>query len=118
MSRSFNELGGVLKNIIIDMNSDAHNRDKFKIDRYANMKIEMNLEENPDPHVIIHIGISKAMYSLETLERIDGSLGPDERYITRWFMKMGVVPSLQALWKEIKDADKEQMDLRKSEQQN
>lgn len=115
MAKSFNELAGILKDLIIDANSDAHNSRSFKEERYSNLKLSMDPAANPQPHVTVQIGMSKATYDLNSTERMEGSLGPDERYIGRWFNKMGVMDGLKELWKTSANADKEQMDLKEDE---
>jgi len=116
MAKSFNEMAGVLKDLIVDANSDAHNSRSFKEERYSNMKISMDPSTNPKPHVTVQVGMSKATYDLSSGERLEGSLGPDERYISRWFSKMGVMDGLKELWKSAANADKEQMDLANKEE--
>lgn len=99
MPKSFNEMGDILKAIIFEANNDARNKKSFRIERYNNMKLTMDPEDDRNPHVVIQIGMSIGKYDIITGERKEGSLGPDERYIGRWFKKMGVLDSLQELWK-------------------
>ncbi len=112
MGKSFNELGRALKDLIKDMNSDASNSRSFREERYNNMKISMDPSSDAQPHVIIQIGVSEAKYSLTTQQRINGSLGPDERYISRWFGRIGVMDSLKDAWKDLAKKDKETIDAK------
>jgi len=110
MGKSFNEMKNLLKDLIKDMNSDAHNSRSFKEERYNNMKLSMDPANDPQPHVIITIGVSEAKYSLQTLQRVNGGLGPDEKYINRWFNRMGIIDGLKDLWKDMANKDKETID--------
>ena len=103
MGKSFKKMGDNLKNLIKDLNDDAHNSRSFRESRYNNMKITMNPQKDSRPHVTITIGMSEATYSLDTHNKIQGSLGPDDRYITRWLNRAGVKEELEKLWKEITD---------------
>ena len=110
MAKSFNEMGNLLKDLIKDMNSDAHNSRSFKEERYNNLKLTMDPTSDANPHVVITIGVSEAKYSITTLQRVNGSLGPDEKYINRWFNRVGVVDGLKDLWKATSNKDKESIE--------
>lgn len=110
MGKSFNEMARLLKDLIKDMNSDAHNAKSFKEERYNNMKLTMDPAKDSTPHVTIQIGMSEGTYSLSTLQRTTGSLGPDEKYITRWLGRTGVLDSLKDLWRDAVMKDKESVD--------
>ena len=110
MSKSFNEMSRLLKELIKDMNSDAHNARSFREERYHNLKISMDPQRENRPHVIITIGMSEAIYSLETQVRVQGSLGADERYISRWMNRIGIMDSLKDLWRDVENRDKESLD--------
>lgn len=99
MAKTLNELAVDLKSLIIELNSDAHNRVNFRPVRYNNLKMEMNIEEETCPFIAISIGMSEAKYNLNTLEKIKGSLGADEKYVQRWFNKTGVLESLKDNYK-------------------
>lgn len=101
MGKSFNELSGNLKALIKDINSDAHNARSFKEEHYHNMKISMDPEKENRPHVTIRIAMAEATYSLDTQEKLKGSLGPDEKYVIRWFRKSGIMDNLKEIWKEL-----------------
>jgi len=106
MGKSFNELSGNLKALIKDLNSDAHNARSFKEEHYNNMKMSMDPQKESRPHVTITISMSEATYSIDTGERLKGSLGPDEKYVIRWLKKSGVIDNLKEMWKEVSKKDK------------
>lgn len=99
MTKSFNDMATSLKDFIADINSDAHNSRSFRPRQYNNLKISMNPDVDSTPHVIISILISEAKYNINTLEKVSGSLGPDERAVQRWLGRSGVVEGLKELWK-------------------
>lgn len=110
MSKTFNEMARLLKDLIKDMNNDAHNAKSFKEERYNNMKISMDPSKESSPHVTIQIGMSEGTYNITTQQRMSGSLGPDEKYIMRWMNRTGVMDSLKDLWRDAVMKDKESLD--------
>ena len=101
MAKSLNELAGELKNLIIDLQSDAHNKGNIKTERYNNLKLSMDISKNSSPHVVINIAMSEAEFDIKTGEKINGSLGPDERYVIRWFGKPNTISQLNEAWMSI-----------------
>ncbi len=99
MAKSFNDMAASLKDFIADINSDARHSKSFKPRQYNNLKISMNPDADTTPHVIISIAISEAKYNINTLEKVNGSLGPDERVVQRWLGRSGVAEGLKELWK-------------------
>ena len=100
MGRTLNELVRHLKDMIEDMQSDAHNTSSFNRHRYNNLKIEIPESSTARmPIFKISIGISEATYNIKTLEKISGSLGQDEKYINKWLKNSTVVMDLKEAWK-------------------
>lgn len=98
MAKTLNELANELKAYIIELQSDAHNKGNLRPERYNNTKLTMDLAYDPTPHVIISIGMSSAEFQLKTFEKVNGGLGPDERYVLRWIDKPVVIENLRACW--------------------
>lgn len=107
MAKTFNELARSLKDLIKDLNSDAHNSRSFREEQYNNLKISMDPAKDSRPHVIITIGISEASYSLATKQKIGGSLGPNDKYVQRWFNKTGILDALKNIWRDLLRKQKE-----------
>jgi len=99
LGKTLNEMTTDLKAYIKELNSDATNSRSFHPEKYNNMKFTMDPEKDSKPHIIITITISEAKYNLNTLEKINGSLGPDEKYVQRWLGKSGTVDTLKECWK-------------------
>lgn len=101
MGKTLNELAGELKNCIIDLQSDAHNKGSIRKERYNNLKLSMDIASNPKPHVIVSLAMSEAEFDLKSGEKTNGSLGPDERYVLRWFGKSNTIPDLRECWMDV-----------------
>lgn len=99
MSKTLNELAGELKAYIIELQSDAHNKGNLRPERYNNLKLQMNLAANSNPHVQVVIGMSSAEFSLKTGDKTEGGLGPDERYVLRWIERPTSLPALMENWR-------------------
>lgn len=76
-----------LKNFLAEEQEDKNHSRHVIMYRYNNLKIYTDARKNPEPHFIVRIGISEAMYEIKTGEKVSGSLGPDERIIKRWIMR-------------------------------
>jgi hypothetical protein len=96
--KTLNELANELRDFIIDLQSDAHNKARIRLERYNNLKLIMDISANPTPHVKVSLSMSDADFSLKTREKINGGLGPDEKYVIRWLEKPDIVSDLQACW--------------------
>jgi len=99
--KTLKDLADELKSLMIELQSDAHNKGNFRPERYNNLKLSMNIAYNPNPHVIISLSMSSAEFDLKTQEKINGGLGPDDRFVLRWFNKPNTIPDLMACWKNV-----------------
>ncbi len=100
MAKTLNELAGELKDTIIELQSDAHNKGNLRVERYNNLKLSMDVSQN-SPQVTINVGMSEAVFNLRTGEKLNGGLGPDERYVLRWFNKTNTLSALNECWQEL-----------------
>ncbi len=99
MSKTLKELGDELKEMMIELQMDAHNKTNFRPERYNNLTLQMNLAYNPEPHVIVKMSMSSAEFDLKTFEKLNGGLGQDDKYIIRWFNKPNTIDALMACWR-------------------
>lgn len=97
MAKTLNELASDLKDVIIGLQSDAHNRGNLRVERYNNLKLSMDVSQST-PQVVINIAMSEATFNIKTGEKINGGLGPDERYVLRWFSKTNTLSALNECW--------------------
>ncbi len=100
MAKTLNELAGELKDTIIALQSDPHNKGNLRVERYNNLKLSMDTSQS-SPQVIINIAMSEAVFNLKNGEKLNGGLGPDERYVLRWFNKTNTLSALNECWKEL-----------------
>ncbi len=86
MTKTLNELSRELRDFLVEIQSDAHNVGSVKAYRYNNLKIQVSDPRTvKTPQVIVTIGMSEASFNLLTNEKVSGGLGPEERYVIRWF---------------------------------
>lgn len=100
MAKTLNELANELKEYLLNSQADAHNKASLRPERYNNLKLSMDLGGNARPHVIVSLTFSSAEYDLKTGDRLNGGLGPDEKYVLRWFGKPGVLQDLMDCWRQ------------------
>ena len=95
---TFKDLEDHLKSFIVQEQSDAHNIKSINNAKYNNLKIWMDLTKYLVPHFYVRISISEAVFSIEDCSKINGGLGYEERFIIKWFGRMGVKEKLLELW--------------------
>ena len=98
MPKTLNELAGELKTLIVELQSDAHNKTNVNAQRYNNLKLSMDIAKEATPHVVVNIAMSEAIFNINTAEKMSGGLGPDERYVLRWFSKGSTLEALKECW--------------------
>ena len=95
---TFKDLEDSLKKFMIEEQSDAHNIKSINMAKYKNMRIWMDDSKYQQPHFIVRITISEAVFSLSDCTKINGGLGFEERLVIKWFGRMGIKNKLQKLW--------------------
>lgn len=95
---TFKDMEDSLRNFIIQEQSDAHNVKSVNAAKYNNMKVWMEPTKYLQPHFCIRISISEAIFSLSDCTKVNGGLGYEERFIIKWFSRMGVKEKLVELW--------------------
>lgn len=95
---TFKDLEDSLKKFMIEEQSDAHNVKSINMAKYNNMRIWMDDSKYQQPHFIVRITISEAVFSLSDCSKINGGLDFEERLVAKWFGRMGVKNKLQLLW--------------------
>ena len=96
---TFKDLEDNLKSFILQEQSDAHNIRSVNVVKYNNIKIWIDLHKYMIPHFFVRISISEAVFSLEECNKINGGLGYEERFVYKWFSRMGIKERLTELWK-------------------
>ena len=100
---SFKDLEDSLKKFMLDEQSDAHNVRNISVAKYNNLKVSMDASKYQIPHFIIRITISEAVFSLADCAKINGGLGYDERFVIKWFGRMGIKDKLRELWNTVSE---------------
>jgi hypothetical protein len=99
MSTELHFLEESLKSFLIQEQSDSYNAKSLTFYKYNNLRILMEPNQNKTPHFIVRIGISEAMYGIDSWEKLQGGLGSDERLIRKWFDKNHIKADLVEAWK-------------------
>lgn len=95
---NFKEMEDSFKYFIIQEQSDAHNIRSINFAKYNNIKLWMEPAKYLQPHFCIRISISEAVFSINDGSKINGGLGYEERFIYKWFSRMGIKEKLIELW--------------------
>ena len=95
---TFKDLEDNFKNFLINEQSDAHNIKTFNAAKYNNLKIWMDPSKNAQGHFFVRISISEASFALNDCTKINGGLGYEERFVYKWFGRMGIKSKLRELW--------------------
>ena len=95
---TFKDMEDSLKSFIIHEQSDAHNVKSVNNAKYNNIKVWMDTSKYVQPHFFIRISISEAVFNLADCSKINGGLGYEERFVIKWFGRMGIKEKLHELW--------------------
>ena len=95
---TFKDMEDSLRAFILQELSDAHNVKTVNVAKYNNIKIWMDPTKVVQPHFIIRISISEAQFALADCSKLNGGLGYEERFVIKWFGRMGIKDKLQELW--------------------
>lgn len=103
-----NSLTEYLINALADKHTDA----KSYAYKYNNLKVFMNPKKVDEPHFFVQIGISEACFSIKDGSKLEGGLGNEDGYVKRWADRYNIHKELEAHWKIIKEAlrDEEETD--------
>ena len=108
MAYTCNRYENMIREFIIDQQSDSYNRRTINFQRYNNLKVYMMPTKEKNPHFWIRIGISEACFMIEDGSVITGSIGQDTKYIPKWLNKSGVREELMSTWTEANKVDFEE----------
>lgn len=95
---TFKDMEDSLKNFMVQEQSDAHNVKSVNLAKYNNIKIWMDLSKYVQPHFFVRVSISEAVFALSDCSKLNGGLGYEERFIIKWFGRMGIKEKLTELW--------------------
>lgn len=95
----FHPLEESLKDFLNEVQNDSYNSRNANLYKYNNLKIYMDPSKSQEPHFIVRIGISEAMFNIAAGEKIQGGLGSDERFVRRWIDKHLFLIDFDSAWK-------------------
>ena len=95
---TFKDLEDNFKNFLIQEQSDAHSSRNVNMAKYNNIKIWINLTKYATPHFFIRISISEAAFNINDCSKINGGLGYEERFVAKWYNRMGIKEKFVELW--------------------
>lgn len=107
---SLNELANKLQDYILKQQENAGGNAQYALSKYSSVKMKMDSTIR-FPHVIVEIGISKAVYNIETCIKIDGGLGPFDRYVIKWIGNSWILYDLRELYKKLSEMVEEKQEL-------
>ena len=103
-NNNISKFSNSLTDFLVDAMTDRHSDARHIAQRLNNLKVFMDPIKIREPHFFVSIGISEACYSIETGKKLDGSLGPEDSYVTRWAGRSNINNELKNHWKNILDA--------------
>lgn len=95
MIESIKTFENSLRDYLVGVASDMHETREKNAYKYNNLKIYMDPKKVSKPHFFVSVNISSACYSLEPLEKLDGSIGSDEMYVLRWASRPNILGELK-----------------------
>lgn len=107
MSYTANRYENMIREYILDQQSDSYNSRNINFQRYNNLKVYMDPVKIQDPHFWVRIGISEACFLIQDGTILSGSIGADTKYIPKWLNKTGVREELMATWEDAQKLDRE-----------
>lgn len=110
MAYTSNRYENMIREFIIEQNSDSYNKRNINFSRYNNLKVYMMPSKDKNPHFWVRIGISEACFLIEDGSTITGSIGQDTKFIPKWLNKSGVREELMATWVEANKVEFEEED--------
>jgi len=108
MAYTANRYENMLREYIIEQQSDSYNVRNINFQRYNNLKVFMTPSRDRNPHIWIRIGISEACFLIEDGSVITGSIGQDTKYIPKWLNKSGIREELMSTWEEANKVEYEE----------
>ena len=108
MVKSFNDLAYDLRDFIVDKHANYRGLKHMSMQRYNNLSINMNSKRFSQQHVIVKIGISEGVFTFPYVNKLDGGLGMDERFVMQWIGNDNTIQVLTEHWKTIKLQELEQ----------
>lgn len=98
MAESIRVFENSLRDYLINVQTDSYNTGGKIEQRYNNLKVYMEPKKTSIPHFWVSVNISAVCYKIDPLEKIDGSMGSDERFVTMWAGRPNINGELKKHW--------------------
>jgi hypothetical protein len=99
---SLGELANKLQEYILKQQESAGGNAQYALSKYSSVKIKMDSNIRY-AHIIVEIGISKAIFNVETGIKTDGGLGPFDRYVLKWMANSWILYDIRELYKKLNE---------------
>lgn len=113
---TFKDLEDSLKSFMIQEQSDAHNVRTANVAKYNNIKMWVDMAKYQQPHFFVRISISEAAFTINDCTKLSGGLGYEERFVYKWFGRIGNKDKLSEVWKTAQLERQDSADNSESEQ--
>lgn len=98
MPESIRAFENSLRDYLINIQTDSYNSNNKIEYKYNNLKVYMDTKKTSVPHFWVSVNISAACYQIDPLEKIDGSMGSDERFVMMWAGRPNINGELKKHW--------------------
>ena len=98
MAESIRVFENSLKDYLINVQTDSYNTHGKIEQKYNNLKLYMDPKKTSVPHFWVSVNISAVCYQIDPIEKIDGSMGSDERFVTMWAGRPNINGELKKHW--------------------
>lgn len=98
MSESIRVFENSLRDYLINVQTDSYNSKGKVQQKYNNLKVYMDPKKNSTPHFWVSANISAICYQIDPLEKVDGNMGSDERFILLWASRPNINGELKKHW--------------------
>ena len=103
-SNNITKFANSLTEFLINAMADKHTDARHIAYRYNNLKVFMDPLKVTEPHFFVSLGISEACFDIEGGKKLDGGLGPEDGYVSRWASRTNIYNELKNHWKLILEA--------------
>ena len=98
MPESIRVFENSLREYLLNVQADSYNTQVKIQHKYNNVKVYMDPKKLSTPHFWVSVNISAVCYQIDPLEKIDGSMGSDERFVMMWAGRPNINGELKKHW--------------------
>lgn len=98
MAESIRVFENSLRDYLINVQTDSYNTSGKIEQRYNNLKVYMDPKKSSTPHFWVSVNISAVCYQIDPIEKMDGGMGSDERFVTMWAGRPNINGELKKHW--------------------